>query len=79
MRDPGKWAFHHPPPHRVTPLACVIFLLLINSTDMGNIVTLLECIPALLAVVAFIQTQVLRGFVGRRRALDHHSVERGFQ
>ncbi len=68
----------HPPPLRVTHLASLIFLLLADSTDVGNIAALSESILVRLVVVAFVRTQVLRGFAWAKgaRAL---SVERGFQ
>jgi hypothetical protein len=44
---------------------------------VGNIAALTEKIPARFVVVAFVQTQMLRGFVGGRSALNHYCVELG--
>src|SRR5215216_1692050 len=80
FREPAQCALHHPSPRRLTLLPGAIFLLLADAPYVGGVAAGLHRLLDLRSlVVALVQAQMLGRPLRGLGALDHDSVERGFE
>jgi hypothetical protein len=60
-------------------LSGTVLLLLANTLDVRDVAVALHYFPGWLSVITLVQAQILRRFLRRCWALDHHCIKRRLQ